>query len=168
MGKPSFSVEKRKKLFHVSFAFAFHWASVPMSRYRARIFKRTFHLDLLSLSTNFVNCVKNTLKQVVVTWLERGDCTKRNANTFYSMIQSTNSHVRRLLTERASYEEELQRAKELMKGRMQGLLIQCTFLQQRLCFFLSFSFFNVKRARVSVSSMGVVRKRKNMVYTLKR
>uniref|UniRef100_A0A0C9QNE3 Enox1_0 protein n=1 Tax=Fopius arisanus TaxID=64838 RepID=A0A0C9QNE3_9HYME len=63
--------------------------------------------------------------QIVVTWLERGDCTKRNANTFYSMIQSTNSHVRRLLTERASYEEELQRAKELMKGRMQGLLIQC-------------------------------------------
>lgn len=65
--------------------------------------------------------------QIVVTWLERGDCTKRNANTFYSMIQSTNSHVRRLLTEKASYEEELQRAKELMKGRMQGLLIQCKF-----------------------------------------
>lgn len=65
--------------------------------------------------------------QVVVTWLERGDCTKRNANTFYSMIQSTNSHVRRLLTEKAAYEEELQKAKELMKGRMQGLLIQCTF-----------------------------------------
>ncbi|KAK0168089.1 hypothetical protein PV327_001925 [Microctonus hyperodae] len=62
--------------------------------------------------------------QIVVTWLERGDCTKRNANTFYSMIQSTNSHVRRLLTEKASYEEELQRAKEMMKGRMQGLLIQ--------------------------------------------
>ncbi|KAL2715025.1 ecto-NOX disulfide-thiol exchanger 2 [Vespula squamosa] len=62
--------------------------------------------------------------QVVVTWLERGDCTKRNANTFYSMIQSTNSHVRRLLTEKAAYEEELQKAKEVMKGRMQGLLIQ--------------------------------------------
>lgn len=45
------------------------------------------------------------------------------------MIQSTNSHVRRLLTEKVSYEEELQRAKELMKGRMQGLLIQCTFQQ---------------------------------------
>jgi len=43
------------------------------------------------------------------------------------MIQSTNSHVRRLLTEKAAYEEELQKAKELMKGRMQGLLIQCTF-----------------------------------------
>lgn len=65
--------------------------------------------------------------KVVVTWLERGDCTKRNSNTFYSMIQSTNSHVRRLLNEKSSYEEELQKAKELMKGRMQGLLIQCKF-----------------------------------------
>lgn len=63
----------------------------------------------------------------MVTWLERGDCVKRNSNTFYSMIQSTNSHVRRLLTEKASYEEELHKAKELMKGRMQGLLIQCKF-----------------------------------------
>ncbi|XP_063976097.1 ecto-NOX disulfide-thiol exchanger 2 [Diachasmimorpha longicaudata] len=68
--------------------------------------------------------------QIVVTWLERGDCTKRNANTFYSMIQSTNSHVRRLLTERVSYEEDLQRAKELMKGRVQGLLIQFSQIER--------------------------------------
>lgn len=68
--------------------------------------------------------------QVVVTWLERGDCTKRNANTFYSMIQSTNSHVRRLLSEKAMYEEELQKAKELMKGRMQGLLIQFSQIER--------------------------------------
>ncbi|XP_076764611.1 ecto-NOX disulfide-thiol exchanger 2 isoform X3 [Xylocopa sonorina] len=68
--------------------------------------------------------------QVVVTWLERGDCTKRNANTFYSMIQSTNSHVRRLLTEKVAYEEELQKAKELMKGRMQGLLIQFSQIER--------------------------------------
>uniref|UniRef100_A0A1B6FXR3 RRM domain-containing protein n=2 Tax=Cuerna arida TaxID=1464854 RepID=A0A1B6FXR3_9HEMI len=68
--------------------------------------------------------------QVVITWLERGDCNKRNSNTFYSMIQSTNSHVRRLLTEKATYEEELTRAKELMKGRMQGLLIQFSQIER--------------------------------------
>lgn len=62
--------------------------------------------------------------QVVITWLERGDCSKRNASVFYSMIQSTNSHIRRLLSEKASHEEELQRAKDLMKARMQGLLLQ--------------------------------------------
>lgn len=61
----------------------------------------------------------------MITWLERGDCNKRNSNTFYSMIQSTNSHVRRLLQEKGQYEEELQKAKEIMKGRMQGILIQC-------------------------------------------
>lgn len=81
--------------------------------------------------------------QVVITWLERGDCTKRNANTFYSMIQSTNSHVRRLLTEKATYEEELQKAKELLKGRMQGLLIQCKLIHflnipQHTCILESF------------------------------
>lgn len=63
----------------------------------------------------------------MITWLERGDCSKRNANTFYSMIQSTNSHVRRLLGEKTQYEDELQKAKEIMKGRMQGILLQCKY-----------------------------------------
>lgn len=63
--------------------------------------------------------------QVLMTWLERGDCSKKNANTFYSMIQSTNSHVRRLLNEKTQFEEELQKAKELARQRMQGLILQC-------------------------------------------
>ncbi|XP_073968679.1 ecto-NOX disulfide-thiol exchanger 1 isoform X2 [Rhodnius prolixus] len=62
--------------------------------------------------------------QVVITWLERGDCSKRNASVFYSMIQSTNSHIRRLLSEKATHEEELLKAKDLMKARMQSLLLQ--------------------------------------------
>lgn len=62
--------------------------------------------------------------QTVITWLERGDCNKRNSNNFYSMIQSTNSHVRRLLNEKGQYEEELRKAKEILKGRMQGILLQ--------------------------------------------
>ncbi|KAF4519599.1 hypothetical protein B566_EDAN003766 [Ephemera danica] len=53
--------------------------------------------------------------QVVIVWLERGDCSKRNANQFYSMIQSTNSHVRRLMSEKMQYEDELARAKEMIK-----------------------------------------------------
>jgi Ni,Fe-hydrogenase I small subunit len=65
--------------------------------------------------------------QVVIVWLERGDCSKRNANQFYSMIQSTNSHVRRLMSEKMQYEEELARAKEMIKQRMQGLLMQCKY-----------------------------------------
>lgn len=44
------------------------------------------------------------------------------------MIQSTNSHVRRLLSEKTQYEEELKKAKDIMKGRMQGILLQCKYL----------------------------------------
>lgn len=43
------------------------------------------------------------------------------------MIQSTNSHVRRLLSEKCQYEDELKKAKEIMKGRMQGILLQCEY-----------------------------------------
>jgi Ni,Fe-hydrogenase I small subunit len=61
----------------------------------------------------------------LVAWLEKGDCIKRNSTCFYSMIQSTNSHVRRLLNEKSQYDDELQKAKELMRQRMTGLLLQC-------------------------------------------
>uniref|UniRef100_A0A1Y1N679 RRM domain-containing protein n=1 Tax=Photinus pyralis TaxID=7054 RepID=A0A1Y1N679_PHOPY len=79
--------------------------------------------EKLKLDETFTKAV-----QILLTWLERGDCSKRNSNTFYSMIQSTNSHVRRLLTEKTQYEDELQKAKEIMKGRMQGILLQCKYL----------------------------------------
>lgn len=67
--------------------------------------------------------------QIFVTWLERGDCNKKNSNTFYSMIQSTNSHVRRLLNEKSTYEDELNKAKETHRKQMQNLSTQ------RKCFF---------------------------------
>lgn len=62
--------------------------------------------------------------QILITWLERGDCSKKNANTFYSMVQSTNSHVRRLLNEKSMYEEELYKAKEMHRKQMHSLSIQ--------------------------------------------
>lgn len=61
---------------------------------------------------------------IFVGWLERGDCNKKNSNIFYSMIQSTNSHVRRLLGEKCSFEEELNKAKELHRKQMQTLSTQ--------------------------------------------
>lgn len=65
--------------------------------------------------------------QVLVTWLERGDCSKKNANTFYSMIQSTNSHVRRLQNEKSTFEEELQRAKDNYRKQMYSMCAQCKY-----------------------------------------
>ncbi|XP_031355933.1 ecto-NOX disulfide-thiol exchanger 2 isoform X2 [Photinus pyralis] len=81
--------------------------------------------EKLKLDETFTKAV-----QILLTWLERGDCSKRNSNTFYSMIQSTNSHVRRLLTEKTQYEDELQKAKEIMKGRMQGILLQFSQIER--------------------------------------
>lgn len=63
--------------------------------------------------------------QVLVTWLDRGDCSKRNVGQFYSMIQSSNSHMRRLMGEKTQYEEELTKAKEQLRQRMQGIFTQC-------------------------------------------
>lgn len=70
--------------------------------------------------------------QILITWLERGDCSKKNSNTFYSMIQSTNSHVRRLLNEKTTYEEELQKAKEMHRKHMQSLSTQRKYINNLL------------------------------------
>ena len=37
--------------------------------------------------------------EILMTWLGRGDCNKRNCGAFYSMIQAANTHVKRLLTD---------------------------------------------------------------------
>lgn len=63
--------------------------------------------------------------QILITWLERGDCSKKNSNVFYSMIQSTNSHVRRLLSEKTTYEDELDKAKETYRKHIHSLSVQC-------------------------------------------
>lgn len=65
--------------------------------------------------------------QVLITWLERGDCSKKNSNAFYSMIQCTNSHVRRLLNEKTAYEDELHKAKEAYRRQIGSLSIQCEY-----------------------------------------
>lgn len=65
---------------------------------------------------------------LIMTWLERGDLTKRNVNVFYSILQSLNSHVRRLLNEKQQQEEELQKTKERFKQIFQGILHQCKFM----------------------------------------
>ncbi|KAF2364359.1 RNA recognition motif domain [Trinorchestia longiramus] len=66
----------------------------------------------------------------LVTWLERGDCSKRNTGTFYSMIQSTNSQVRRLIAEKMQYEEELAKFREQTRARMQGIVAQFSQIEK--------------------------------------
>lgn len=64
----------------------------------------------------------------LVAWLERGDCSKKNASQFYSMIQSTNSHIRRLLNEKCQFEDELRDAKEKYQNQMVKMIEQCKLI----------------------------------------
>ncbi|XP_031416990.1 ecto-NOX disulfide-thiol exchanger 1 isoform X2 [Clupea harengus] len=61
---------------------------------------------------------------VLFTWVDRGEVNRRTANQFYSMIQSANSHVRRLMSEKAQHEEELEQAKEHFKNTLLAILTQ--------------------------------------------
>nr|XP_042701221.1 ecto-NOX disulfide-thiol exchanger 1 isoform X5 [Chrysemys picta bellii] len=61
---------------------------------------------------------------VLLTWIERGEVNRRSANQFYSMVQSANSHVRRLMNEKATHEQEMEQAKESFKNALTGILTQ--------------------------------------------
>lgn len=67
---------------------------------------------------------------ILVTWLDRGDLTKRNVNNFYGMIQCTNSQVRRLLSEKQNQEEALQKMKDNFRNIFEGILHQCKHHRQ--------------------------------------
>ncbi|XP_042196545.1 ecto-NOX disulfide-thiol exchanger 2 isoform X2 [Callorhinchus milii] len=62
--------------------------------------------------------------QILLTWLERGEVNRRSANIFYSMIQSANSHIRRLMNEKVVHEKEMEEAKEKFKNALSGILVQ--------------------------------------------
>lgn len=64
---------------------------------------------------------------LLVNWMERGDCSHRNANTFYTMIQSVNSHVRRLVSEKSQHDEQLELMKLQFKQQLENILRQCKY-----------------------------------------
>lgn len=64
----------------------------------------------------------------MLAWLERGECTKKNANQFYSMIQATNAHIRRLFNEKMQAEEELLDCKERVKNHIANVIEQRKFV----------------------------------------
>lgn len=76
--------------------------------------------------------------QQLITWLEKGNVDKRSANLFYSLIQSSNTHVRRLVMEKQQHEEELNQAQLLFKQRVQGIIVQCEWYSCGLFLFYFF------------------------------
>ncbi|XP_034064016.1 ecto-NOX disulfide-thiol exchanger 2 isoform X1 [Gymnodraco acuticeps] len=61
---------------------------------------------------------------VLLTWLERGEVNRRNANNFYSMIQASNGHIRRLTGEKSQHEKEVEEAKDKFKIALAGIVGQ--------------------------------------------
>ncbi|XP_030065404.1 ecto-NOX disulfide-thiol exchanger 2 isoform X2 [Microcaecilia unicolor] len=62
--------------------------------------------------------------QTLLAWIERGEVNRRTANHFYSMIQSANSHIRRLVNEKAAHEKAMEVAKESYMVSLSGILLQ--------------------------------------------
>lgn len=60
----------------------------------------------------------------LTTWLERGECNKKNSNTFYSLIQSSNNQLRRLFNEKMQIDEEYQTLKNTIKDKFAHILLQ--------------------------------------------
>jgi len=58
---------------------------------------------------------------LLLVWLDRGNCHKKNADRFFSMIQAASSHVKRLVGERGDWEVEVERLREQHKARSREL-----------------------------------------------
>ncbi|XP_035228734.1 ecto-NOX disulfide-thiol exchanger 2-like isoform X2 [Stegodyphus dumicola] len=65
---------------------------------------------------------ENTFKQAVVTlvtWLEKGECNKKNSSIFFSLIQSVNGHIKKLINEKGKYEDRV-KTEGILKQQMQA------------------------------------------------
>ncbi|XP_033370049.1 ecto-NOX disulfide-thiol exchanger 2 [Parus major] len=105
-----------------------HWRRLAEERFRPPSPPPVVHYsdhecsvvaEKLKDDTKFLEAI-----QTLLTWIERGEVNRRTANNFYSMIQSANSHIRRLVNEKAAHEKEMEEAKEKFKLALSGILVQ--------------------------------------------
>ncbi|XP_041970029.1 ecto-NOX disulfide-thiol exchanger 2-like [Aricia agestis] len=60
----------------------------------------------------------------LASWLERGECNKKNANSFYSLIQASNNQIRRLFNEKMQLDEDFMNMKTAMKEKFTVVIKQ--------------------------------------------
>ncbi|XP_045539496.1 ecto-NOX disulfide-thiol exchanger 2-like [Papilio machaon] len=65
-----------------------------------------------------------TSAPTLAAWLQRGECNKRNAHIFYSLIQVSNNQLRRLFNEKMQLDEEFQNLKSSFKERFARIVMQ--------------------------------------------
>ncbi|XP_045778489.1 ecto-NOX disulfide-thiol exchanger 2-like isoform X2 [Maniola jurtina] len=57
-------------------------------------------------------------------WLERGECNKKFANQFYSLIQASNNQIRRLFNEKMQLDEDFQNMKSSIRDKFAHVVTQ--------------------------------------------
>uniref|UniRef100_A0A0B7B5V8 Ecto-NOX disulfide-thiol exchanger 1/2 domain-containing protein n=1 Tax=Arion vulgaris TaxID=1028688 RepID=A0A0B7B5V8_9EUPU len=70
--------------------------------------------------------------QVLITWLERGECNRRTSTNFYSMVQNVHSHTRRLNNERSAVRDEFERYKIQFHQKVQDVAVQMCQIERVL------------------------------------
>ncbi|GIY07608.1 ecto-NOX disulfide-thiol exchanger 1 [Caerostris darwini] len=58
---------------------------------------------------------------ILITWLERGECNKKSAESFYLMIKSVNGHVIKLNIERENYDKDFHQAKQNLENKLRSI-----------------------------------------------
>ncbi|XP_071489520.1 ecto-NOX disulfide-thiol exchanger 1-like [Diadema antillarum] len=90
-------------------------------------------IDGLALSAKLKNPeVFPQAANQLVLWLERGECDKKNAGAFYSMVQSTHFHVRRLVGEKAQWDQQLGQMQLAHRTHIMGINTQYSLIEQVL------------------------------------
>ncbi|CAG2105135.1 unnamed protein product [Medioppia subpectinata] len=82
-------------------------------------------VDKLKCEQSFVKAV-----DVLIHWMDRGECQKRNSGQFYAMIQSTNNHMKRLQSETTIFENEWINSRQLYHTKTQSVLVQLNQIEK--------------------------------------
>nr|XP_026490392.1 ecto-NOX disulfide-thiol exchanger 2-like [Vanessa tameamea] len=65
-----------------------------------------------------------TAAHTLAVWLERGECNKKYANSFYSLIQASNNQIRRLFNEKMQLDDEFLSMKNTIKDKFSHVVMQ--------------------------------------------
>ena len=67
--------------------------------------------------------------QILTQWFARGECTRLTSNTFYSLLNSTHSHIKRLINERKDHEALVEKEKQQQLMRANVMKQQCKYIR---------------------------------------
>ena len=65
--------------------------------------------------------------ETLISWLEKGECSKQSSCKFFSMIQSAFHHAKRLAADKSKQDQEMEKVVELHRVKMQEFLIACKY-----------------------------------------